>query len=713
MNDSFRPCDLVLPNEENKQLASEETVFAVHAFADSDLINFLGIHKIPPESTPVSRLRGLVQRRSVEVDRFKAIYEEIASDSGLSDDILRQMFSNEALIFIPSHEERYLPLGRTLFQSTTVLKPHFAAIGDLYSELDGFFCERLGLAREEEISHYTRFLKEYVWVKKPSMSDALRDAVVSCYRKLFHYLDKHEEEDAETARDRLDSLLGAQRLVFCGPTKGWIRTAAALVIYPDTTNYLSHVEEKAGIPVESHVKRLGRSLVEVQPLLKLLNLSPLSEAIDERPILDALELLSNSGELRDRLVLLLSRSIDAAKSLETDSESLRPRLVPFLRQWGILAPKLGNVNFFKCPTIQVTVRLKNSGKLVYQGNLRAYVLEKPGDIDVYLAGEILEVYDALFDHLGRVVRLGLLPAEIREVVSKIISGNIARLDHPRFPQLLSNFLIEQGLVIPSDSSLEYKMVRVATSLVKGGAANGSGQHEGITEVQSDIKKPPSNGGPTVAGESGVESPTNTGQIPSVDEILAEMPAFSDGSFNDTAIIELKRGEWGEATPTRGTSGGRGGGRGGLSVRQFALRNARQEAYGKRGEIWVFERERRKLQSIGKEGLANRIVHRSLENPGSPWDIESFEKSPPFERILIEVKSTADEDDFTVNISDDQIRHALKEGRYYIYRVLNVASADPKAYVYLFKDIWMSDKINLSAKTVYLTLPKPPDSEETA
>jgi len=84
-----------------------------------------------------------------------------------------------------------LPLGRVLFRSATVLRPHFAAVGELYPELADFFCNRLGLAKDEEIIHYARFLKEYVWIGEPSMTDALRDAVVSCYRRLLHYLAEH------------------------------------------------------------------------------------------------------------------------------------------------------------------------------------------------------------------------------------------------------------------------------------------------------------------------------------------------------------------------------------------------------------------------------------------------------------------------------------------------------------------------------------------
>jgi hypothetical protein len=714
LNDAFRPCELVLPTEDNKELASEETVFAIHAFTDNSLIEFLDVHKIPPESTPMQRLRGLVQRKNTELDRFKALYKEIAEDSTLTHEVMRQVFSNEALIFVPGHDEHYLPLGRVLFRPTTMLRPHFAAIGEVYGELADFFCERLGLPKDEEIDHYARFLKEYAWVKKPPMADALRDAVVSCYRKLLHYLTEHGEEETEDAVGRLNSFLGEHCMVFCGPTKGWVETADKLVVYPDTSNYLNYVEEKANIPIESHIKRLERSVVEVEPLLKVLNLKPVSAVINERPTLAATELLSNSGELRDRLVRLLSRSIEVARSLDADTESVRPRFALFLREWESLAPKLGNVSFFHCPSIQVAVYIRSTGSLVYEGNLRAYAYERSEGIDIYLAGEILEVYDVLFDHLSRILKLDLLPAEVRDTVGRIISGNIARLDHLRFPQLLGEFLIEHGLAKEEDRDLGAKLVQAATGLAQAGAESEGGRTAGVTsEGEGSTQGFPAAETSTVLAGPGTVSPSGQiqGPIPSVEDILAQLPEFSDDSFADDSIVELKREEWGTVPISHRPAGGHGKRKGGLSATEFALRKAREEACGKRGEQWVVERERRKLRAIGRDDLGNRVVHRSIENPGNPWDVESFKKLPPFEPILIEVKSTLDEDDFTINISADQIRQALRQECYYVYRVLSAGSSNPKAYVYLFRDVWASDKINLSAETVQVALPRPQSADQ--
>ncbi len=87
--------------------------------------------------------------------------------------------------------------------------------------------------------------------------------------------------------------------------------------------------------------------------------------------------------------------------------------------------------------------------------------------------------------------------------------------------------------------------------------------------------------------------------------------------------------------------------------------AYHEAYGKRGEDWVVEQERRALIEAGRSDLASQVVHRSRIREGSPWDIESFEKAPPFSPIYVEVKSTSDNQDLEVDMSVNEIREALQ------------------------------------------------------
>jgi hypothetical protein len=133
----------------------------------------------------------------------------------------------------------------------------------------------------------------------------------------------------------------------------------------------------------------------------------------------------------------------------------------------------------------------------------------------------------------------------------------------------------------------------------------------------------------------------------------------------------------------------------------------QQAYGDRGELWVAEQEKRSLVGAGRPDLAAKVVHKSLEDKGSAWDIESFAKEPPFEPIFIEVKSTPHPDDFKIHMSAEQIRKALSSSRpYFIYRVVEVNTDAPRAYKYHFRHIHERDLLRFSATNVEVTLPKP-------
>ena len=143
----------------------------------------------------------------------------------------------------------------------------------------------------------------------------------------------------------------------------------------------------------------------------------------------------------------------------------------------------------------------------------------------------------------------------------------------------------------------------------------------------------------------------------------------------------------------------------MEVRDFRTVQAYREAYGARGEQWVVEQERRALRDAGRTDLAERVLHRSKTHEGSPWDIESFEKSDPHRPIYVEVKSTSETDNFAVEMSADQIRNALQPSRpYYLYRVVDVNTSKPSVYIYDFKEI--SKEIQVSATKVAVTLPRP-------
>ena len=100
-----------------------------------------------------------------------------------------------------------------------------------------------------------------------------------------------------------------------------------------------------------------------------------------------------------------------------------------------------------------------------------------------------------------------------------------------------------------------------------------------------------------------------------------------------------------------------------------------------------------------------MLHKAETHEGSPWDIESFEKSHPHRPIRIEVKSTPEADSFEVDVSVNQIQAALDPSRtYLLYRVVEVHTRKPTAYIYDFRKAL--PQLQFSATNVSVALPRP-------
>jgi hypothetical protein len=694
--ESFVPCQLVNPTECNKQTAGNATIFSARLFENSELISFLQIQVVPSESTPIARLRGLVQRKNTDLDEFKSTYQDIAADSDTTDQELRQIFTTEKLIFVPDHEEKYLSSKRVIFKERTNLFPFLAPIGEAYGELKMFFCERLAIPTDEEIEHQIAFLKDFVWIKQPSMTYSLRDTIESSYRLLLNYLNDQPTEQLTKAQSELLAQFGGRAIVYTGEKNGWVNSFDRLVLYPDTTNYLDIVENKANIPIESLIKRIERPVSEKRPLLQLLNIKLLSEAIREEFYQSESQLDQGSELLRQHLGLLSSVVLSVVRSHNEDLTFSRPRISQFLKHWEGLILKLGNAQFYRAKRVEVVVSNSDTGEEIHRGDVRAYIHESGTGITVYITKDVLSVYDVLAERLQQLMRVDLLSGDVYDKVGNIIKGNIARLGTPQFADSLHEFLVEQG--IEKDHSAELR----ATIARLGNEAAG----QEVKEPQSTA----SNGSATTSAARSSTgqsiSPGEEPRVPTVEEVLASLPVFAESSFGDSAVIELRSTDVTAIPMGHGSHESHGTRRRGLTNTEWLTRKAREEAYGRRGELWVLNCEKLKLRAVGRDDLAELIVHRSNENPGSPWDIESFEKTPPYQPILIEVKSTTQESDFDCEMSTEQIGEAVSKPNYWVYRVLSVASEHPKAYRYLFREIWESHKVNLSATGVLVRLPKP-------
>lgn len=111
-------------------------------------------------------------------------------------------------------------------------------------------------------------------------------------------------------------------------------------------------------------------------------------------------------------------------------------------------------------------------------------------------------------------------------------------------------------------------------------------------------------------------------------------------------------------------------------------NKSKEKVGFDSEELVYNLEKKKLIENNEENLANEVIWESKENgDGAGYDIKSFEKiNGKYVEIYIEVKGTNKGINEPFDISKNEIDASNKyKERYYIYRISNIYSNNPKLY----------------------------------
>ena len=663
--------------------------------------------ELPPETTPLLRLQYAVEREVDNLKEFEKLYRDLADCPELDSTTLQERFRDEPLIFAPDHDSRYITSEEAVYSNRTRLAPRMAAIKDVYPELEEFFTELLEVPIAESLEHYIDFLRDYVWKTRPSIADNLRSAIESCYRKLFNYLNETEEEDRTGALASLKAQLSSPTLVFCGDL-GWVDTTNTTVLYPDTPAYEGLLTDIPEIAIESHLKRLAQPISEIRPLLDALNVRPISEAIRCVPEIGGARPHSQSDEFGQRLSLLVRKAVAIVEREQAQTESTSRSVNLFLQEWrGRSEGLFRDVRFFDASLIKVRDELVADSTQLRELQRGAYVSAERGHLEVYISDDILAVFDQIADQLRDILRLDLLPAGLRDEIASLVQSNLARLKDQQFEVILIQRLRDKGFVVEEDEELQ-RILQAATQGID--AAVQADRTEPLQEPEPRSANISPLSSDRVRGSSGSNSdelllPPET---LTPEEILEQLPEFDETSYGIDSTLDLSDvSHWQTPLPLTGLAGGSGGG----SVGEGNFRNAQayRDAYGKRGEQWVVELERRALIDAGKPDLAEQVLHISETHEGSPWDIESFEKSYPHRPIFIEVKSTSEAESLKVDMSINQIRAALGSSRtYYLYRVVEVHTSKPTVYIYNFKEI--SELIRFDATNVSATLPMPEKSE---
>ena len=463
------------------------------------------------------------------------------------------------------------------------------------------------------------------------------------------------------------------------------------------------------IAIESHLKRLAMPLNEIRPLLDALNVTPMSEAIRMVPELSNANLHSQSDQFGEHLSLLVRKAVALVEREQANAESASRNVNLFLQEWREQSEaRFSDIRFFKSNSINVHYEFTATNTTLRQMKWGAFVSADTAEhLSIYISGDLIEVFDTIADQLRAVLRIDLLPVGLRDEIASLLQSNLARLGHEQFGVFLNQRLKERGFPVEDDEELQ----RILKSATKALEVEVNAAPEGREQEDQSLRShsnPSSNsgGGNTRANKGQNQQPSNT---LTAEEILAELPEFEESSFGSDSVFDLLgTSQWqvqSQKNKVRSSSGASSGGGG-----NFKNTQAYRDAYGQRGEEWVKELEVRSLIEADKPCLAEQVLHRSKDDTGSPWDIESFEKSNPHKAVYVEVKSTPDADNFEINMSAEQIRAALQSSRpYYLYRVVEVHTAKPKVYVYDFKEI--APRLQFSATNVSVMLPKPEEPEQ--
>ena len=338
------------------------------------LISFLDIKEHPPESTPLRRLQYAVERQEDDRNVFEGLYTDLSRTPGLDTNDLRAAFQDHRLIFVPDHDSSYITSKKAVYSRRTRLAPRMAPIKDAYPNLKRFFTESLGIPTEESLEHFVEFLRDYVWKDRPAISDNLRSAVESCYRRFFNHLNETQEEAREEALTLLREQLGSPTLVFCGAL-GWVDTAKTTVLYPDTAAYERVLSDLPGIAIESHLKRLAQPLSEIRMLLEALNVTPMSEAVRRVPEIGDFKLHAQSAEFGERLSLLVRKAVTIVEREQARTESTSRNVNLFLQEWREHSEALfADVRFLESPPIKVRDELVADATTLREMQWEAYVL---------------------------------------------------------------------------------------------------------------------------------------------------------------------------------------------------------------------------------------------------------------------------------------------------------------------------------------------------
>ncbi len=624
----------------------------------------LGLQTKPTVEGAIALLKARIERKENKIDRFIEIYGYLAQHEREKKKI-REELKNSPCIFVTNRKKKYWKISEVFWEGGASFLEWRTDVKQTYPGLRDFFLNVLGVKEKPTHEDYVEFLQSYLW-KKEELTNREKTSLGDVYHHL-NYIVTTPELKSEI----------------------WLRLKDGFKVWCED-NYWAEIDEKIYYNDSDELYNLFRKHadmifayipknVEVKELFAELGIKGLAERYVER--------CSVSGE-----------QIVAKEEYQNEIGRISKYVAHFVKKKSPGAfdrlNKEGTFNLLGEASVRFVDNIQVDAVVdeytVPLGERKSFYSKKISENCLYLDRSIQADDSSCYRHIG----IALAHAFARGIGLETLVPYISGMDRKEIEQTMQDYGVpveEEEFPKPPLHEVSKALASSAAGLVSS-AAGGS--------EADDVPQ-------GIGGDTGDQTTSVAGgQAPTVEEILAQLPDFDDESYRRGNVVappltaDTEQPEDTEPQTTGTGSGSSGGG-------SLAVAKAWREAYGKRGEKWVVEQEKWGLKKAGRPDLANQVVHKSLEDESSPWDVESFSKEPPFGPILIEVKSTPHPDDFTIHMSANQIRVALSSSKpYYIYRVVRINTKTPRAYRYNFRQISESNLLQLSPTNVKVTLPRP-------
>lgn len=125
-------------------------------------------------------------------------------------------------------------------------------------------------------------------------------------------------------------------------------------------------------------------------------------------------------------------------------------------------------------------------------------------------------------------------------------------------------------------------------------------------------------------------------------------------------------------------------------KDYAEKEELNSKYGLCGENSVIEHERKRLNKLGRQDLANQVEQISLRDDGAGYDIKSFDvtdASGNYKNRYIEVKTTPSNLQDGFYISSNELTFAKEhKDEYYLYRIYSLKKGQAKLHIFDYDEL---------------------------